>query len=151
MTTPTPAQIAEGRELLAKATALPWHLLPKDGRKPRVIYAADDDLRYIARCQDGPCFHSPTPDDDNAELIWTAVNAYPAYLALCERVRALEAEPPEWVADGWLTKQLRAWPHRVHPDRTTSAEWLMCEAATVIENLSALLPTPPQEQHNEGR
>ena len=39
--------------------------------------------------------------------------------------------------DQWLIDQLKAWPDRVHEERTTNIETLMKLAATLIERLTA--------------
>lgn len=91
----TPAEIEQGRRLVEAATPGPWHLLAKDGHKPRTIFVADDALRYIARCEDGATFSDvPTDDDANAELIaWAGthlpalLDAYEAAMAEVERLR----------------------------------------------------------------
>lgn len=74
------------RKRVAEASELPWHLMDKGfGRdNSPTIYGADEDLRFIARFRDGPCFHSATPDLANAKLAVDAVNALPDLLTTLE-------------------------------------------------------------------
>ena len=61
---------------------------------------------------------------------------------------ALESGVPDCVTDGWLVEQLQAWPRRVHPDRTTSVQFLMTLAAGVITEQQAALTAL---RNHEGR
>jgi hypothetical protein len=44
----------------------------------------------------------------------------------------------------WLIRQLKAWPTRIDPDRTTNIEYLMKRAAAAIEALSTKNELPSE-------
>ena len=91
------------RELLAAATETPWHLGEAFGKpKTPTVYATDEDLRYIARFQDGPCFHSATPDLANARLVSEAITALPTLLDALEAYRKRETVLVEALAEAMV-------------------------------------------------
>lgn len=73
----------------------PWFSLPQCG--PRVetnfarVFAADDDLRYIADCRDSLNFHSKTDNETNARRIARVPAMEAALLAAEDAMLWLEA------------------------------------------------------------
>ncbi len=83
---PTPEQIAEGRAMVERATALPWRsFVVRTQIGEHIGHAIRANGRTVV-VADG-LFPEQGAD---AALIVAAVNSYLPYLDLCERVRALE-------------------------------------------------------------
>ncbi|GAM01721.1 hypothetical protein [Sphingomonas parapaucimobilis] len=99
------------RKRIAEASKLPWHLMNKGfGRdNSPTIYGADEDLRFIARFRDGPCFHTATPDLANAKLAVDAVNTLPDLLATLETLTQENARLREALGRVVSVDQERHW------------------------------------------
>jgi hypothetical protein len=86
----TDQELKEIRERLEAATPGPWFVsdngFTKRGDGPPTVYAPDDELRYIAVCNDG--FNiNPTPNLSNAQFIAHAPNDIRRLLDEVERLR----------------------------------------------------------------
>ena len=86
------AKCVELLELAKRRTPGRWHVAKGGlGNKERMdtVYAANDDLNYIAACRDFACFHSPPRNSENAAFIASAAGPFEA--ALASTVAAIDA------------------------------------------------------------
>ena len=78
------AKCVELLELAKRRTPGRWHVAKGGlGNKERLdtVYAANDDLNYIAACRDFACFHAPPRNSENAAFIASAAGPFEAALA----------------------------------------------------------------------
>lgn len=83
-------------------TAGPWHVLEgeyrKNGRKFPVVFAAGEELKYIAYCDDQLYFYEPTNNLANARLIAAAPELLAAAMYAVDQLA--EGNDPDLDADG---------------------------------------------------
>lgn len=100
----TPERLAELRALAKKATSRPWFIQRGTFRKVlcefgSTVYAADDELRYIAQCAD--CVNMvPTPNHDNAAFIAEFANTATDLLDEIDRLRAVVNAAQQFIIKG---------------------------------------------------
>jgi hypothetical protein len=92
----------------AKHTPGPWNIFRREQGRGYAVYATDDELRYVAICQDLPAHddHQPTNDKANAQLI----AASPRMLAFIETFlsTATIETPQELIAEAEaITEEVR--------------------------------------------
>jgi hypothetical protein len=94
--------LQEIKERLEKATPGPWFVsedgFSRKGEKTPTVYAADNELRYIAKCNDGLNIN-PTPNLSNAEFIAHAPEDIRRLLEEVERLKEAIGEIDDIVRD----------------------------------------------------
>ena len=91
-------QLAAWEALANAATPVPWFCSPegfsRKGKPTPTVYAADDELRFVARCADfSITAENPTDNVANMRFISESRTALPALIAA---YRELVAQSPAW-------------------------------------------------------
>ena len=85
--------VRRARDALDGVTDAPWHAANMQGPRRQTnfarVFAADDDLRFIADCRDTLNFHSLTDNEKNAHFIAASRDLVPV---MADRIELLEAQ-----------------------------------------------------------
>jgi len=141
--TDTEKKIAEIREALEKATPGPWFLSENGFSRKRncpTVYAIDEELRYIAFCDDRFNFTEETPNLFNAHLIanapeWLRFLLNELELVNRERDKLIEGLRKLAKTNAENIKEIREWKAKQNDPEVIDLDWYNYVARDILKEI----------------